>query len=144
MPNLCSITSLGIPSISDICHSKTSKFLPEKSGEHKFLFGVELRVETKLLVGVVGVHLNVLGCPPCLIICRLISGWLVRRRAHECALLFCRWSGVPLVGGLGATVLTGVLPPCVLAILAANSYASFSSNHPTCVSAAFSHDRASR
>jgi hypothetical protein len=55
-----------------------------------------------------------------------------------------RGGGVPLVGGLDATVLIGVLPPCVLAILAANSCTSFSLNCPMCVSAAFSHARASR
>jgi hypothetical protein len=30
MPNLCSITSLGIPSISNICHAKTSRFFWSK------------------------------------------------------------------------------------------------------------------
>jgi hypothetical protein len=43
----------------------------------------------------------------------------------------------------GAVVLTGVLPSCVLATLAANSYASFSLNSLTYVSAAFSNARAS-
>jgi hypothetical protein len=54
---------------------------------------------------------------------------------------------VPPVGGLDVVVLTGVLPPCVLTNLAANSYQGshpLSSNHLACVSDAFSHARASR
>jgi hypothetical protein len=51
---------------------------------------------------------------------------------------------VPPDGGLGPTSLTEVLAPCVLATLAAKSYASFSLNCPACVSVAFSHARASR
>jgi hypothetical protein len=52
--------------------------------------------------------------------------------------------GVLLVGGLGATVLARVLPLYVLAVLATNSYASFSPNRPARVSATFSYARASR
>jgi hypothetical protein len=51
---------------------------------------------------------------------------------------------VPPVGGLVTAGLTRVLPLCVLATLAANSSASFSPNHLACVSATFSHARASR
>jgi hypothetical protein len=51
MPNLCSISSLGIPNISDICHAKTSRFSQRKvmsvssylvlrfSSMHSFLSG---------------------------------------------------------------------------------------------------------
>jgi hypothetical protein len=52
--------------------------------------------------------------------------------------------GVSLVGGLVTTDLAGVLPPCVLAVLAVNSYASFSLKCLSYVSAAFSQVRASR
>jgi hypothetical protein len=51
--------------------------------------------------------------------------------------------GVLPAAGLGIAVLVGVLPPCVLAILAAKSCASFSPNFQACVSAAFSHAKAS-
>jgi hypothetical protein len=50
----------------------------EKSNECEFLFGVELRAETKLLVDVVGVHWNFLVCGPLLLVIRrLISSGLV-------------------------------------------------------------------
>jgi hypothetical protein len=47
------------------------------------------------------------------------------------------------VGGFGTAILTGVLPPCVLATLATNSRDSFSPNRLVCVSVAFSHARIS-
>jgi hypothetical protein len=50
----------------------------EKSDECEFLFGVEFRAETKLLVGVIGVHRNFLVCGPLLlVICQLICGGLL-------------------------------------------------------------------
>jgi hypothetical protein len=76
--NLCSITSLGIPGIFDICHAKTSRFFSEKSDEHEFLFRIQLRTDMKLLVDVVGVHRNLLICGSLFIFGRqLIDGWLV-------------------------------------------------------------------
>jgi hypothetical protein len=50
---------------------------PEKSDEHEFLFRIQLRTDMKLLVGVVGVHRNLLICGPLFIFGRqLIGGWL--------------------------------------------------------------------
>jgi hypothetical protein len=51
--------------------------------------------------------------------------------------------GVPMVSGLGAGDLSGVLPPSIFATLAACSCVAFSLNHPTCINVAFSHARAS-
>jgi hypothetical protein len=54
------------------------KIFPEKSDEHEFLFRIQLRTDTKLLVGVVGVHRNLLICGSLFILGRqLIGGWLV-------------------------------------------------------------------
>jgi hypothetical protein len=46
-------------------------------------------------------------------------------------------------GGLGATILIGVLPPSALATFTTNSCASFWPNCSAYVSAAFSHAKAS-
>jgi hypothetical protein len=51
--------------------------------------------------------------------------------------------GGPTVGGLGADGLNDVLSPCVFAILATCSWATFSLNHLACVIVAFSHAMAS-
>jgi hypothetical protein len=51
--------------------------------------------------------------------------------------------GVLPAADLGVAVLAGVLPSCVLAILAVKSCASFSLNFSACVSVAFSHAKAS-
>jgi hypothetical protein len=59
IPNLCSITSLGTPGISDIFHVKNIEIFLEKSEEHKFLFGVKLRANLELL-RIVGVSQNLL------------------------------------------------------------------------------------
>jgi hypothetical protein len=50
----------------------------EKSDEREFLFGIKLRIETKLLVGVIGVYHNFLVCGPLLLVIRhLIGGGLI-------------------------------------------------------------------
>jgi hypothetical protein len=54
-----------------------------------------------------------------------------------------RCRGVLPAADLGVTVLAGVLPSCVLAMLAAKSCASFSPNFLVRVSATFSHAKAS-
>jgi hypothetical protein len=66
IPNLCSITSLGIPDISNI-----------------FLFGIELWADLELLlrIGVIGQNFLVvliLYCPLLLVVHLWISGWLGR------------------------------------------------------------------
>jgi hypothetical protein len=60
IPNLCSITSLGTSGISDIFHVKNIEIFLEKSEEHNFLFGVELRANLELLLRIVGVSQNLL------------------------------------------------------------------------------------
>jgi hypothetical protein len=50
---------------------------------------------------------------------------------------------MPVMSGLGANDLSGVLLPCVVATLVACSWAAFLLKHPTCVNVAFSHAKAS-
>jgi hypothetical protein len=77
MPNLCSITSLGIPSKSDMSCEDIHIFL-EKSDEREFLFGLKLRAETKLLISVIRVYRYFLiSAPLLLVIHRLIGDGLV-------------------------------------------------------------------
>jgi hypothetical protein len=45
----------------------------EKSDEREFLFGIKLRAEMKLLVGVIGVYHNFLICSSLLLVVR----WLI-------------------------------------------------------------------
>jgi hypothetical protein len=52
--------------------------------------------------------------------------------------------GVPMVSGLAAVDLSGVLPPYAFNTFAACSCTAFSLKHPTYVSVAFSHAKASR
>jgi hypothetical protein len=63
MSSECSVTSLGMPGMSEGLHTKNSVFAPEKVDEHCFLFGVELRADPDFLAGVVaGVERDRLNC----------------------------------------------------------------------------------
>jgi hypothetical protein len=117
---------------------------PEKGDKREFLFGFKLCAEMKLLISVIGVYRYFLVSAPFFLLSTgwWVMGWFDVEPTH---VLFFSAGGrsVLTAGGLGAAVLIGVLPPWALATFAANSCASFSPNRSTCVSAAFSHAKAS-
>jgi hypothetical protein len=99
MSNLCSITSLGILGISDICRAK----ILEKSDECEFLFALLACADVELLVQVIRVSRDFfVRSPLLLVIHQLIDGR-------------------PMVCGLGAGDLNRVPLPDVFAILVACS-----------------------
>jgi hypothetical protein len=145
MPNLCSTTSLGIPGISDIYHVKASRFSQRKvMSMSSYLVSRSVLRRSFLSVSSRSTGTSLSMAPFFLLPTNWsVVGWFEVEPTN--ALFFSAGSqGVPLVGGLGAAVLTRVLPSCVLATLAVNSCASFSPKHPACVSATFSHVSASR
>jgi hypothetical protein len=78
IPNLCSITSLRILSMSDICQCVDIKIVMEKSDEHEFLFSIKACADPELLVrvAVISHYLFVLS-PLLFVIRQLIGGLLI-------------------------------------------------------------------
>jgi hypothetical protein len=78
IPNLCSITSLGIRAY---LISAMGRHLdcPKESDECEFLFGIEAHADPELLVWIAGVnHGLFVICPLLLVIHQLIGGLLCR------------------------------------------------------------------
>jgi hypothetical protein len=146
MPNLCSITSLGIPGISDICHAKTSRFSWRKVMRASSYLASRHVLTWSLLFRLLGLA----GTGPSLSSASFFTstGWSVGCwldvEAPYAPILADGGRGEPIIDGLGVGDLNDVLLSCVFTILAAWSWATFSPNHPACVNVVFSHAKVSR
>jgi hypothetical protein len=144
MPNLCSITPLGILDISKICHVKTSKFSQRKMMSVSSYLNSRHVLIRSFLSGLLGstrtffCHQPLSSSNP--LTDRQAAGLTLRRHMRP------SWvtnRGESIIDVLGIDDLINVLPLCVFAILAACSWAAFLSNYRACVNVSFSHALAS-
>jgi hypothetical protein len=128
MPNLCSITSLEIPGINDICHVKTSRFSRRKvTTTSSYLTSSSVLIQSFLSASLRSTEIS-LSMPPFF---SSVAGWF-DVEATNVPFFAVGGRGVLPTADLGVVVLAGVLPPCVLAILAAKSCASFLLHFSAC------------
>jgi hypothetical protein len=139
MPNLCSITSLGISGISDICHLKRSRFSWRKvMSASSYLASSSMLIRSFLsgLLGSTGTFLS--SASFFFMFIDSSTGCWLDAEAPYAPFLANGGRGEPIADGLGAGNMNDVLPPCIFAILVAYSWATFLLNHPTCINVAFS------
>jgi hypothetical protein len=144
MPKLCSITSLEIPGISDICHRKTSWFSQRKVMSVSSYLASRPVLMQSFLSGLLGsVGTSLFTSPFFLSSTNWSAGGWFDPKATCVLFLTEGGHGVPVVCGFSTGDLNKVPPPHVFATFATCHCATFSPNHSACVNVAFSHARAS-
>jgi hypothetical protein len=133
MPNLCSIISLGIMCIFDICHAKISRFFWRK------VMSVSSYLESRhvLTWNFFFGSLRLAGTSLSATSFFKPADWSVGcwfdAEAPYAPFLADDGRGESIVNGLAAADLNDELLSCVFAILAACSWVAFLPNHPTCI-----------
>jgi hypothetical protein len=142
--NLCSITSLGIPGISDIFHAKTIRMSRIKVKSTNSYLGLRLSLIWSFLSGLLGSTTTSLSSVP-RVPFSLLSAFQSTGNGIETDVILVPFAvggtrGELPMGGLDPDALLGVSPP---SNLVACNYAALSSKRLTCDNEAFSHASAS-
>jgi hypothetical protein len=123
MPNLFSITSLGIPGISDIFHAKTSRLSQRKVMSANSYLGSRLSLIRSFLSGLLGSTATSLSSVS-MVPFNLLSAFVLAGDGAEADAILVPFDARGICGELSIGVLDtngllGVLPPFVLSALAA-------------------------
>jgi hypothetical protein len=121
-PNLCSITSLGISGISDICHTKTSRFSQRKAmSMTSYLASTRVLIRS-FLSGLLGSTKTSLSSASFFFPSTDLSvGCWMDAEVPYAPFLADRGRGEAIISGLGTGDFNDVLPPCIFPILVAYS-----------------------